>query len=60
MGKKDHAKSGQKKVGRMSRKPAHSRYNSEERWKTNKAKRIAKQKKKEEKAKLKKELRNNN
>lgn len=57
MGKKDNSKRGQRKIGRMARKPAHIRYNMEQRWLTNKARRIEKQKRLEEKAKRKKELR---
>jgi len=44
-------KTGKKhrKYGRGLRKPAHTRYNSQQRWEENKAKRIAKQKRKEAK-----------
>jgi len=35
-------KSGQKKIGRASRKPAHGRYNTERRWEKNKARKAAK------------------
>lgn len=44
-------KSGKKnrKFGRSGRKPSHKKYNAEERWKKNKARKIAKQRKKEEK-----------
>ena len=44
---------GSKKIGRSARKPSHARYNSSKRWEENKARRIAKQKKKEERAKRK-------
>jgi len=36
-------KGGTKKIGRMARKPAHQRYNAEQRWIKNKEKRIAKE-----------------
>jgi hypothetical protein len=44
-------KSGKKhrKYGRAGRRPSHNRYNMEERWEKNKARRIAKQAKKEAK-----------
>jgi hypothetical protein len=38
-----------RKWGRQARRPAKARYNAERRWEVNKAKRIAKQKKKEAK-----------
>lgn len=45
MGRNDTRRGGRKnrKHGRMSRKPAHKRYNAEERWKVNKARKIAKE-----------------
>lgn len=49
-----------RKVGRAGRKPAHKRYNNERRWEKNKARRIAKQKRFEEKKKRKKEIGNAN
>lgn len=33
---------GSKKIGRMSRKPAHKRYNAEQRWEKNKERRLKK------------------
>ena len=48
---------GSRKIGRCARKPSHSRYNSMKRWEENKARRIAKQKKKEERVKKKREQR---
>jgi len=45
--------SGDKKHGRSGRRPAKARYNGEKRWEKNKARRIAKQKKFEEKKRLK-------
>ena len=53
MGKKDQSKSGQRKIGRLLKKPAHQRYNTEARWEINKKKRMAKQAKKEAKKKAK-------
>jgi len=49
-------KSGKKnrKFGRAGRKPSHNRYNVERRWEKNKARRIAKQKRFEEKKAAKK------
>ena len=47
----------QRKYGRASRKLAHKRYNIEERWVSNKARRIAKQKKKEAKKRAKLKMR---
>jgi hypothetical protein len=44
-----------RKIGRLKRKPSHIRYTAEKRWETNKARRIAKQKRKEAKDALKKE-----
>lgn len=35
-------KSGQKKIGRASRKPAHNHYTIERRWEKNKARKAAK------------------
>ncbi len=35
-------KGGKRKIGRMSRSPAHSRYNTEKRWEKNKARKAAK------------------
>ena len=51
-------KSGKKhrKYGRAGRRPSHKRYNVEERWKKNKARRIAKQERKEAKKKARKVL----
>ena len=51
------ATGGQKgrKIGRAGRKPAHKRYNVEMRWLKNKARKIAKQKRLEEKKRLKKQ-----
>lgn len=48
-------KSGKKnrKFNRACRRPSHNRYTSEQRWETNKARRIAKQKKKEAKKRAK-------
>jgi hypothetical protein len=40
---------GTKKYGRMGRKPAHQRYNAEKHWETNKARRLAKAAKRNEK-----------
>lgn len=39
---------GARKIGRMARKPAHLRYNAERRWEANKARRIAKEVKRQE------------
>ena len=36
-------KGGTRKIGRAGRKPAHKRYNAEQRWIKNKAKRIKKE-----------------
>lgn len=49
-------KTGKKnrKFGRGLKKPAHARYNAEGRRETNKARKMAKQARKEEKARLKK------
>lgn len=49
-------KTGKKnrKFSRAARKPSHNRYNIEKRWETNKARKIAKQAKKEAAKKLKK------
>ena len=57
MGETQH-KGGKKnrKFGRAARRPSHKRYNMEERWLKNKAKRIAKQAKREAK---KRDRRNN-
>ena len=49
MAKKEGKKS--RKHGRMAKSPAHHRYNIERRWEKNKAKKIAKQAKKEAKQK---------
>jgi hypothetical protein len=51
------AREGQKgrKIGRATRKPAHKRYISEQRWVKNKERKIAKQKRLEEKKRLKKQ-----
>jgi hypothetical protein len=38
---------GARKHGRMARKPAHKRYNAAHRWEINKARRIAKEKKRQ-------------
>ena len=35
-------KGGKRKIGRMSRSPAHARYNIEKRWEKNKARKAAK------------------
>ena len=43
-----------RKFGRAWRRPSHNRYNAEKRWEKNKARKIAKQAKKEEAKKLKK------
>jgi len=51
--KTDKGKKG-RKIGRAARKPSHCRYTLQHRWITNKAKRIAKQKRFEAKKKLKK------
>jgi len=53
---KKRKKEGKKnrKYGRAGRKPSHKRYNAERRWEKNKARRIAKQKRLEEKKKLRK------
>ena len=48
-------KKGGKKIGRQKRKPAHLRYNAEDRYNKNKKRRMRKQKKFEEKKRLKKE-----
>ena len=45
---------GGRKIGRAARKPAHQRYNLVRRWETNKARKIAKQKRLEEKKRIKK------
>ena len=42
------------KFGRAGRRPSNNRYNAEKRWEKNKARKIAKQAKKEEAKKLKK------
>jgi len=49
-GRRGRGKGGKKnrKHGRMARKPAHKRYNAEHRWVKNKAKRIAKEIKRQE------------
>jgi len=44
--KADQGKKG-RKIGRMKRKPAHNRYTAEKRWEINKARKAAKQAKKE-------------
>ena len=36
-------KGGKRKIGRMSKSPAHARYNGERRWEKNKERRVAKQ-----------------
>ena len=51
---------GSAKIGRSARKPAHKRYNSEMRWLKNKARRIAKQARIDERARIKKERRKAN
>jgi hypothetical protein len=43
---------GGRKIGRAGRKPAHQRYNLERRWEKNKARKIAKQKRFEEKKRI--------
>ncbi len=48
-----------RKIGRAKRKPSHIRYTAERRWEINKARRIAKQKRKEEKDARKRDARNN-
>jgi hypothetical protein len=48
-----------RKIGRSKRKPSHIRYTAEKRWETNKARRIAKQKRKEEKDASKRDSRKN-
>lgn len=42
--RKTHRKGGKKgrKIGRKGRRPCHTRYNEEKRWRKNKAKRILK------------------
>jgi hypothetical protein len=50
-------KGGKRKIGRSSRKPSHSRYNSEQRWEKNKTRKAAKVKRQMEK-KAAKKLRN--
>ena len=45
---------GKRKIGRASRKPSHNRYTMERRWEKNKARRIAKQQRIEEKKAAKK------
>ena len=47
-------KGGKRKLGRMARKPAHTRYNNEGRREANKAKKAARQKKIEARHKAKK------
>ena len=47
-------KGGKRKIGRASRKSSHVRYNMERRWESNKARRIAKQKRAEAKKAAKK------
>jgi hypothetical protein len=46
-----------RKFGRAGRRPSKARYNGERRWEKNKAKRIAKQARKEEKKRIKLEKR---
>ena len=46
-----------RKFGRIGRRPAHARYNGEERWLINKARKIKKQAKFEAKKKAKREKR---
>jgi len=50
-------KGGTRKINRMSRSPAHARYNAERRWEKNKARKIAKQAKKELKQAVRKKKR---
>lgn len=49
-------KGGSRKVGRANRKPSHKRYNAEGRREKNKAKRIAKEKKRQERSAKRKKL----
>jgi len=48
--------SGARKHGRAGRKPSHHRYNTEQRWVKNKAKRIEKERKRQERFEKRKEL----
>ena len=52
-------KGGKRKIGRMARKPSHSRYNMEARWEKNKERRIAKEAKRAAKKAQKKAQRKN-
>lgn len=51
---KKAGKGGTRKIGRMSRKPSHQRYNNEQRWIRNKECRLAKAAKREARLKARK------
>lgn len=55
-GKAQSGKKGGRKIGRQKRKPAHNRYTLEKRWEQNKERRMARQKKAEEKKKARKQM----
>jgi hypothetical protein len=57
---KSAGKKGGKKIGRAARKPAHQRYNLENRREKNKKRKMEKQKRLEEKKRLEKERRKEN
>ena len=55
MSKSRRKKSGDRKHGRSSRKPSHKRYNAEKRWEKNKLRRIEKERRRQERLKLRKD-----